>query len=34
MLPDGHFDPYLKHSEKSVNAAIEWFEKYLNKSQK
>ncbi len=31
ILPGGHFDPYLKHSEKSINVAIEWFEKHFNK---
>ncbi|WP_428617188.1 hypothetical protein, partial [Shewanella sp.] len=29
LLPDGHFDPYVKHSARSITEAIAWFSKYL-----
>ncbi|QYJ96626.1 alpha/beta hydrolase [Shewanella alkalitolerans] len=29
LLPGGHFDPYVKHSARSITEAITWFSKYL-----
>jgi len=29
MLPDAHFDPYVKHAETSKREALEWFRRYL-----
>ncbi|MNO83700.1 esterase [compost metagenome] len=29
MLPDGHFDPYVKHADRAKKEALEWFKMHL-----